>query len=44
MDTFEEEEEVDIMGVQKEIEELDIELVNIRKEMDGYLKELGFEK
>lgn len=44
VDTFEEEKEVDIIGVQKEIEELEIELVNVRKEMDGYLKELGFEK
>lgn len=44
VDTFEEEEEVDIMGVQKEIKELEIELVNVRKEMDGYLKELGFDK
>jgi len=41
VDTFEEEEEIDIGEVQKEIEELEIELVEVRKEMDGYLKELG---
>jgi type I restriction enzyme M protein len=42
VDTFEEEEEIDIPAVQKEIEGLEKELADVRKEMDGYLKELGF--
>jgi type I restriction enzyme M protein len=42
VDTFEEEEEVDIKATQKEIEELEKELVEVRKEMNKYLKELGF--
>lgn len=40
VDTFEEEEEIDIVEVQKEIDKLEEELVAVRKEMDGYLKEL----
>ena len=40
VDTFEEEEEVDIMAVQKEIKQLEGELTKTRKEMDEYLKEL----
>ncbi|MCK4248707.1 MAG: N-6 DNA methylase, partial [Candidatus Omnitrophica bacterium] len=43
VDTFEEEEEVDIKATQKEIETLEKELVEVRKEMNGYLKELGVE-
>jgi len=43
VDTFEEEEEIDIAAVQKEIEGLEAELTGVRKEMDGYLKELGME-
>ena len=42
VDTFEEEEEVDILAVQKEIEQLETELAVTRQEMAGYLKELGF--
>jgi len=42
VDTFEEEEEVDIPVIQKEIEKIEKDLVNVRKEMAGYLKELGF--
>lgn len=42
VDTFEEEEPVDIQAVQAEINQLESELVEVRKEMDGYLKELGF--
>lgn len=42
VDTFEEEEEVDIKAVQTEIEKLEEELVQVRKEMNEYLKELGF--
>jgi len=41
VDTFEEEEEVDIAAVQKEIEGLEKELAEVRQKMDGYLKELG---
>jgi type I restriction enzyme M protein len=42
VDTFEEEEPVDIKATQKEIEKLEEELKVVRKEMDKYLKELGF--
>lgn len=42
VDTFEEEEPVDIKATQKEIEKLEGELVEVRKEMNKYLKELGF--
>ena len=41
VDTFEEEEEIDIKAVQKEIHGLETELAATRKEMDKYLKELG---
>lgn len=41
VDTFEEEEEIDIAAVQKEIDGLEAELVETRKEMGQYLKELG---
>lgn len=41
VDTFEEEEEVDIKATQKEIDVLEKELSEVRKEMDKYLKELG---
>jgi type I restriction enzyme M protein len=42
VDTFEEEEPVDIPAVQKEIEQLEGELDELRVKMNGYLKELGF--
>ncbi|MHB2027023.1 MAG: type I restriction-modification system subunit M [Elusimicrobiota bacterium] len=42
VDTFEEEPTVDIPTVQKEIEKLESELAGTRKEMAGYLKELGY--
>lgn len=41
VDTFEEEEEIDIQTVQKEITGLEKELAGVRKQMEGYLKELG---
>jgi type I restriction enzyme M protein len=41
VDTFEEEEEVDISAVQNQIEKLENELAAVRKEMNKYLKELG---
>jgi type I restriction enzyme M protein len=42
VDTFEEEEEIDIVAVQKEIEEVEKELVEVKGEMEGYLRELGW--
>jgi type I restriction enzyme M protein len=42
VDTFEEEEEIDIRAVQEEIDELDAELAQIQGQMQGYLKELGY--
>ncbi|MCC5934810.1 MAG: type I restriction-modification system subunit M [Balneolales bacterium] len=41
VDTFEEEEPVDIKAVQEEITRLEGELGNIRSQMNAYLKELG---
>ncbi len=41
VDTFEEEEEVDIAAVQDEIEKIEAELVEVRKEMAGHLAKLG---
>ena len=41
VDTFEEEEEVDIPAVQKEIEAIEAELVQVQSEMKKYLEELG---
>jgi type I restriction enzyme M protein len=41
VDTFEEEEEIDIRAVQNRIDELEKELVGVQKEMQKYLKELG---
>lgn len=41
VDTFEEEAEIDLGAVKKEITQLEDELVVVRKKMDGYLKELG---
>ncbi|MGK7940807.1 MAG: type I restriction-modification system subunit M [Crocosphaera sp.] len=42
VDTFEEEEDIDIMEVQKEIEALETELAEVRQQTNNYLKELGF--
>ena len=41
VDTFEAEKEVDLKAVQKEIETLEGQLSEVRKQMSGYLKELG---
>ncbi len=41
VDTFEEEEDIDIEAVQQEIEQLEAELVEVRGKMSHYLKELG---
>ena len=40
VDTFEEEEEIDIRSVQEEIDEIDTELAQVQKQMQKYLKEL----
>ena len=39
--TFEEEAEIDLKAVKKEIAGLEKQLVTVRAKMDGYLKELG---
>ncbi|MCH7574672.1 MAG: type I restriction-modification system subunit M [Candidatus Marinimicrobia bacterium] len=41
VDTYEEEAEIDIAAVQQEIDDLEAQLSDVRKEMAGYLKELG---
>ncbi|WP_414528810.1 type I restriction-modification system subunit M [Nodularia chucula] len=43
VDTFEEEEEINIQEVQSEIDLLEDELAGIKVKMSGYLQELGFE-
>jgi type I restriction enzyme M protein len=42
VDTYEEEEEVDIMAVQAEIDTLETELAEVQSKMKEYLKELGY--
>lgn len=42
VDTFEEEEPVDIASTQKNIRVLKSELDSVEQKMEGYLKELGF--
>jgi type I restriction enzyme M protein len=42
VDTFEEEEEIDLMAVRAEREKLKKEFAALESEMDGYLKELGY--
>ena len=42
VDTFEEEEEIDIATVQEEIDEIEGRLRETQAKMSGYLKELGF--
>ena len=41
VDTYEEEQEIDVAAVELEIEQLEVELAEVRKKMKGYLKELG---
>ena len=41
VDTFEAEEEIDVAAVQKEIDQIEAELAEVRGRMAGYLKELG---
>ena len=42
MDTFEEEEEIDLVAVRQEREKLKEELATLEVEMDKHLKELGY--
>ena len=42
VDTFEEEEEIDLVAVREERKKLKAELAELEKKMDGYLKELGY--
>lgn len=44
VDTFEEEAEIDVVAVQRNIEGIEAELATVRKEMMKHLKELGFDK
>jgi type I restriction enzyme M protein len=41
VDTFEAEAEIDVAAVQKEIDALEAELVEVKGRMRGYLRELG---
>jgi len=41
VDTFEPEEEIDIAALQKDINRIEGELIEVRGKMAGYLKELG---
>ena len=43
VDTFEEEEAIDLMAVRKEREKLKAELASLETQMAVYLKELGYE-
>lgn len=42
VDTFEEEDEIDLLAVRSEREQLKVELAKLETEMAGYLKELGY--
>ncbi|MGP9510854.1 type I restriction-modification system subunit M [Halomonas sp. AOP42-C1-46] len=42
VDTFEEEEEIDLMAVQAERKEIEAEIAKLNEQMDSYLKELGY--
>ena len=44
VDTFEEEEEIDIKQVQQELKEIDQQIAEVDKELNVYLKELGLEE
>jgi len=44
VDTFEEEEEIDLKAVRKEIQTLETELADVRKQMEAYLQELGVDE
>ena len=42
VDTFEEEEEIDLIAVQAQRKEIEAEIAKLNEQMDGYLKELGY--
>ncbi len=44
VDTFEEEENVDLNAVMREIKEIDAKMAEVDKELNGYLRELGLEE
>lgn len=44
VDTFEEEEEIDIKAVQQDLKEIDKQIAEVDKELNVYLKELGLEE
>ena len=44
VDTFEEEEEIDIKQVQQELKNIDKQISEVDKELNVYLKELGLEE
>ena len=44
MDTFEEEEEIDLLAVRAERRKLDAELATLETQMAAYLKELGYDE
>ena len=44
VDTFEEEEEIDIKAVQQELKDIDKEIAEVDKELNVYLKELRLEE
>ena len=43
VDTFEEEEAIDIEAVQEEIDAMEAQLAEVRMEMAGYMRELGYD-
>ena len=44
VDTFEEEEEIDIKAVQQDLKDIDKQIAEVDKELNVYLKELGLEE
>ena len=44
VDTFEEEDEIDIKAVQQELKEIDRQIAEVDKELNVYLKELGLDE
>lgn len=44
VDTFEEEEEIDIKAVQKDLKDIDKQIEDVDKELNKYLKELGLDE
>ena len=44
VDTFEEEEEIDIKAVQQDLKQIDKEIAEVDNELNVYLKELGLDE